>query len=221
MPTIQPQIGRRISGTVSGIDGKAPNMKTFTLTIDDLAALCGLLHAKSLVGLSEALFRSFPRDGMPAIKKRLHEHGWIHPAERPNTWHFNEDLMQTLAVAIAPDIAVLANSRAKQKSIVFYMAKDAITEIVVGKEHALVASLPDMNALVAEVMKFLDGSFPAEIAVARVKGEAFDKGHRVLIDERGELASKSTGLLASGQTMWSVESVGAFVHGAIGALRVH
>jgi len=198
---------------------RRPMMNTFTLAIDDLAALCGLLHAKSLVGLSEELFRSFPRDGMPAIKKRLHEHGWIHPAERPNTWHFNEDLMQTLAVAIAPDIAILANSLAKRKSIVFYMAKDAITEIVVGKEQAVVVSLPDVSALVAEVMRFLDGSFPAEITVARVAGESFNAGHRGTVSERGDFTTKSTSLMPAGQTTWSVDSVGAFVQGAIDALR--
>ena len=193
-------------------------MKAFTLEIDDLAALCGFLHAKKLVGLSEKLFRSFPRDGMPAIKKRLHAHGWIRPAERPNTWHFNEDLMQTLAVAVAPELAVVAISRAAKKSIVFYIANNAITEIVIGKDRAVVASLPDVDALFAEVMKFLD-AFPGEIAVAHVAGNAFDAGHRVTVDERGNLSTISTSLLRAGQTRWSAEVVGTFIRGAMEALR--
>jgi hypothetical protein len=198
---------------------KRTTMKTFTLDIDDLAALCGLLHAKKLVGLSEELFQSFPRDGMPAIKKRLHEHGWIQPAERPDTWHFQEDLMQALAVAVAPDLAILAASRSEKKSIVFYMAKHEITEIVIGQTQAFVASLPDVKALVTDTMTFLEGSLPAEIIVAHVTGDAFDAGHSLLVDERKQLSTKPANLLTAGESTWSADTVHVFVEGAIATFR--
>src|SRR5687768_14860087 len=111
-------------------------MRAFTLEIDELAAVVGFLNARKLVGLDEKLFRAFSEENIPRLRAKLAEHGWLVPAERQGTWHINEDLMQTLAVAVAPELAVLARSEAQAKSIVFYIADDEITEIIVTDDRA-------------------------------------------------------------------------------------
>ncbi|HVK70309.1 MAG TPA: hypothetical protein VM694_37910 [Polyangium sp.] len=192
-------------------------MKSFTLEIDELAALCGFLNAKKLVGLDEAIFRVFTEENLPRLVAKLNEHGWLTPAERPNTYHFEEDLMQALAVAVAPEVAVLARSEAQAKSIVFYLAGDEITEIVITADRAIVAQIPSMNEMAAQVMAFLQDAWPGEITVARVKGEAFDAGRRAKVDAQGTLTTKTPDLLPG--STWSVENVTAFLRGAMAELR--
>jgi hypothetical protein len=194
-------------------------MRAFTLEIDELAALVGFLNAKKLVGLDEELFRAFSEENLPRLVAKLNEHGWLRPAERPGTWHFNEDLMQTLAVAVAPQLAVMARSEPQKKSIVFYVADDAITEIVVTSDRAIVASLDGLDEMVAQVMEFLRDAWPAEIAVARVKLEGFDAGRRAKVDVSGTLSTKTPGLLPAEKNAWSAENVAAFIRGAIADLR--
>jgi hypothetical protein len=197
-------------------------MKSFNLEIDELAAVVGFLNAKKLVGMDEKLFAAFSEENVPNLMAKLQQHGWMSPAERPDTWHINTDLMQTLAVAVAPDFAILARSNAKQKSIVFYLAKEEIVEIVVTDDRAVVANIPGMDELVSEVMKFLDRSWPAEIVVARVKvkGEGFDAGHKVIVDSRGTMSAKTPGLLPRSENDWNEQNVAAFVRGAIAELGV-
>ncbi|TKD10413.1 hypothetical protein [Polyangium fumosum] len=192
-------------------------MKAHTLDIEELAALCGFLNAKKLVGLDEAIFRVFTEENIPRLVAKLNEHGLLTPAERPGTYHFQEDLMQSLAVAVAPELAVLARSEAQAKSIVFYLAGDEITEIVLTADRAVVAQIPSVEEMVAEVMTFLQGAWPGEIAVARVKGEAFDAGRRAQVDAQGTLTTKTPGLLP-GDT-WSAENVTTFLRGAMAELR--
>ncbi|MDI1447788.1 hypothetical protein [Polyangium sp. 6x1] len=192
-------------------------MKSFTLEIEELATLAGFLNAKKLVGLDASLFSVFSEENLPRLVAKLNEHGWLTPAERPGTYHFNEDLMQALAVAVAPEFAVLARSEAQAKSIVFYLAGDEITEIVITADRAVVARIESQDEMVAQIMAFLQGAWPGEIAVARVKGEAFDAGRRAKIDAQGIMSTKTPGLLP-GDT-WSAENVSAFLRGAMAELR--
>jgi hypothetical protein len=194
-------------------------MRAFTLEIDELAALVGFLNAKKLVGLDEGLFRAFSEENLPRLVAKLNEHGWLHPAERPGTWHFNEDLMQALAVAVAPQFAVLARSLAQEKSVVFYLADDEITEIVVTAEEAVVVSIDGLDEMVAQVIEFLRDAWPGELLVARVKGDAFDAGRRAQVDASGTLSSKTPGLLPAEKNAWSPETIAAFVRGAMADLR--
>jgi hypothetical protein len=194
-------------------------MRAFTLEIDELAALVGFLNAKKLVGLDEGLFRAFSEENLPRLVAKLNEHGWLRPAERPGTWHFNEDLMQALAVAVAPQVAVLARSLAQEKSVVFYLADDEITEIVVTAEEAVVVSIDGLDEMVAQVIEFLRDAWPGELVVARVKGDAFDAGRRAQVDASGTLSSKTPGLLPAEKNAWSPETIAAFVRGAMADLR--
>ena len=194
-------------------------MRAFTLEIDELAALVGFLNAKKLVGLDEGLFRAFSEENLPRLVAKLNEHGWLRPAERPGTWLFNEDLMQDLAVAVAPQVAVLARSLAQEKSVVFYLADDEITEIVVTAEEAVVVSIDGLDEMVAQVIEFLRDAWPGELVVARVKGDAFDAGRRAQVDASGTLSSKTPGLLPAEKNAWSPETIAAFVRGAMADLR--
>jgi hypothetical protein len=194
-------------------------MKAFSLERDELAALCGFLNAKKLVGLDESLFRVFSEENIPRLVAKLNEHGWIQPAERPETWHFNEDLLQTLTVAVAPQLALMARAELQGKSIVFYLADDAITEIVVTDERAVVARIDGVDEVVEQVMKFLRDARPGEIVVARVKGEGFDAGRRAKVDAAGTLRAKTAGLLPAEENAWTAENVAMFVRGAIAELR--
>lgn len=194
-------------------------MKAYSLETDELAALCGFLNAKKLVGLDESLFRVFSEENIPRLVAKLNEHGWIEPAERPDTWHFNEDLMQTLAVAVAPQLALMARAELPRKSIVFYLADDETTEIIVTGERAVVVRIDGVDEMVAQVMEFLRDARPGEIAVARVKGEAFDAGRRANVDAAGTLRAKTPGLLPAEENAFSAENVAAFVRGAIAELR--
>jgi hypothetical protein len=194
-------------------------MKAFSLEIDELAALVGFLNAKKLVGLDEALFRAFSEENLPRLVAKLTEHGWLAPAERPGTYHFNEELMQTLAVAVAPQFAVMARSLAQKKSIVFYLADDETTEIVVTEDRAVVARLGGLDELASQVIEFLRDAWPGEIVVARVKGEDLDAGRRATVDASGALSAKTPGLLPAEKNAWSAENVAAFVHGSMANLR--
>jgi len=151
---------------------------SFLLGIDELAAVVGFLNGNSLVGLDERLFAAFSEENLPLLMKTLEGHGMMLPGERKGTWHIQEDLMQTAAVAVAPQFAVLARSPLREGSVVFYLADKEITEIVVG-ERVLLASLYDLGELCVESLRFFGGHLPAELLVARVKGESFDEGQRV------------------------------------------
>lgn len=194
-------------------------MKAYSLEIDELAALIGFLNAKKLVGLDDALFRSFTEENLPRLVAKLTEHGWLRPAERPETYHFKEDLMQALTVAVAPQLVVMARSLARQKAIVFYLAGDAIIEIVVTGERAVVASIAGLDEMVAQLMEFLHGAWPGEIAVARVKGDGFDAGRRAKLDASGALSPSAPGLLPADKNAWSPENVAVFIRGAIAQLK--
>jgi hypothetical protein len=196
-----------------------PTARAFSLEIDELAALCVFLNAKKLVGLDESLFRVSSEENLPQNVAKLSAHGWIRPAERQDTWHFNEDLMQALAVAVAPQVAVLARSEARKKSIVFYCADDAISEIVVTDERAVVASLTGVEEMASHVINFLQNALPAELAVARVKGEGFDAGRRAQIDASGQLRAKTPGLLPAETNAFHAQNVATFLRNAMADLR--
>ena len=194
-------------------------MRAFTLEIDELAALVGFLNARRLVGLDASLFTAFSEENLPSLVAKLSEHGWLSPAERPGTWHFKEDLMQALAVAVAPQFAVLARSEAQRRSVVFYWADEAITEIVVTSDRAVVASLDGVEEMVSQVTEFLCDAWPGELVVARVKGDALDAGRRAEVDASGALRARTPGLLPAEKSAWSAENVGAFLRGAMADLE--
>lgn len=195
-------------------------MEAFSLVIDDLVTLCGLLHGKRLVGLDEAPFRVFSEENLPRLKAGLRARGWIRPADRPDTWHFNEDLMQALAVAVAPRFAVLARAPAERRSIVFYIAGADVTEVIFTGDRVVVAALSGVGELSDEAAKFLRDARPAEIVVARVNSrtDGFDAGRRAEIDASGVLCRKDQGGVVVEETPFSPESVEAFVRGSLEAL---
>jgi len=192
-------------------------MKSYTLEIEELAALVGFLNAKKLVGLDASLFSAFSEENVPRLVAKLSSHGLLTPAERPGTWHFQEDLMQALAVAVAPQFVVLARSEAQAKSVVFYLADKEITEIVITTDRAVVVPIADLDGLATQVITFLQGAWPGEIAVARVKGEAFDAGRRATVDAQGTLHTKTPALLPDGA--WSAGNVAAFLRAAMADLQ--
>ena len=193
-------------------------MKSFTLEIDELAAVVGFLNATKLVGMDEKLFSAFSEENLARLMDKLKKNGWLTPGERPETWHINTDLMQTVAVAVAPQFAVLARSKAQPKSIVFYVAKSDVVEIVVTGERAVVAKLADTDELGSQAMKFLSPALPGEILVARVAGERFDAGHQAIIDERGTMSTNTPGLLPGGENAFNAENASSFVRNAMADL---
>jgi len=194
-------------------------MKSFTLEIDEFAAMIGFLNAPNLVGMDDNLFRSFSEADVNRLMAKLEKNGWLSPADRSDTWHLAEDLMQCLAVAIAPQFAVLARSKSQQKSILFYIASDEITEIVVTDKIVVVAQLDTLDELAVEVFEFLDGLRPCEIVVARVKADKFDSGHQAWIDTEGKMKTKTSNFFSVSQDQWNVENVSTFVRNAIADLK--
>lgn len=210
-------------------------MASFTLDIDEFAAMVGFLNAKKLVGMDEALFSSFTETNLPHIMAKLKAHGWMKPADRPDTWHTNEDLFQTLAIAVAPHYAILGRSKAQPKSLLFYVAnkepakgaeddskpqmldKDVV-QIVVTNDQVIVTNIPDEDALAASLVKFLNGAWPAEIIVARVRDENLDAGRVARVDERGKVHASIPSLGQQTEFPWNEATIAAFVRDAMGEL---
>ncbi|HRI63041.1 MAG TPA: hypothetical protein PK156_02355 [Polyangium sp.] len=193
-------------------------MASFTLDIDEFAAMVGFLNAKKIVGMDERLFASFSEANLPSIMDKLHRHGWMEPADRPNTWHTNEDLVETLAVVVAPHFAILGRAKEEPKSILFYVADKDFVQVVVTNDQVIVTNIADERALGACLATFLDAAFPAEIVVARVRGETFDAGRVALIDERGVVHTSIRGLGPDAEFPWNEGTIAEFVQGAMGEL---
>lgn len=154
-------------------------MASYVLETDELAALVGFLNAKKLVGLDEGLFASFTEESLPGVVKKLKAHGWLSEAERPGSHHFNEDLMQALATAVAPHFAVLVRSKAEARSVVFYCAEKEVVQVLITQDRAIVSNIKDLDELAEQAALFLNHAWPGEVGLARVKGEAFDAGRRL------------------------------------------
>jgi hypothetical protein len=191
---------------------------SFTLDIDEFAAMVGFLNAKKIVGMDERLFASFTEMNLPNTMAKLHAHGFMKPADRPDTWHTNEDLLETLAIAVAPHFAVLGRSKAQPKSILFYIADQDFVQIVVTTHQVIVTKIPDENALAATLATFLNAAFPAEIVVARVHGEAFDAGRVALVDEHGTVHTTIRSLGPEAALPWKEATIASFVREAMGEL---
>lgn len=194
--------------------------RAFSLDIDELGALAGLLHAKGLIGLDASLFRALSEEDLPRLTAKLRADGWLTPADRPGTWHFNEDLMQALSVAVAPELCAMARDAARSRSIVFYMAGGAITEVVLTGERAVVATLGGVDAMAEQVVAFVGDARPSEIAVARVMGEAFDAIRRAKVDASGTLTAETPGLLPGDIRAWCAHNVAAFFRAAMADLAL-
>jgi hypothetical protein len=209
-------------------------MASFTLDIDEFAAMVGFLHAKKIVGMDERLFASFSEANLPNIMDKLQQHGWMKPADRPNTWHTNENLVETLAITVAPDFAILGRSKTQPKSILFYvadklrvgaeeaeseqMSSQDFVQVVVTNDQVIVTNIADERALGACLAAFLDAAFPAEIVVARVRGETFDAGRVAVVDERGSIHTSIRGLGPDAEFPWNEATIPEFVHEAMGEL---
>jgi hypothetical protein len=193
-------------------------MASFTLEIDEFAAMVGFLNAKTIVGMDERLFASFTEANLPGIMAKLHAHGWMQPADRPDTWHTNEDLLQTLTIAVAPHFAILGRSKSQPRSILFYVARKDFVQILVTSDRVTVTNLKDENELGTCAVTFLDGAWPAEIVVARVRGEAFDAGRVALIDERGAVHTTIRSLSPEAELPWNEGTIARFVHEAMAEL---
>lgn len=193
-------------------------MASFTLDIDEFAAMVGFLHAKSLVGMDKALFASFSEENLPRIMTKLRDHGWMQPADRPNTWHTNEDLFQTLTIAVAPHFAILGRSKAHSKSVLFYVADDDFVQIVVTNEQVVVTNIADEYALGACLVTFLESALPAEVVVAHVHGDTFDEGRVAVVDEHGTMHTSIRGLGPEVESPWNEDSIAEFVRDAMAEL---
>ena len=192
--------------------------QSFTLEIDEFAAMVGFLNAKKLVGMDERLFASFSETNLPRIMAKLQAHGFMTPADRPDTWHTNEDLIETLTIAVAPHFAVLGRSKTIAKSILFYVADKDFVQIVVTPDHVVVTKIADENALGACLVTFLNAAFPAEIVVARIRGEAFDAGRVAVVDEHGTMHTSIRGPGSESELPWNEASITSFVREAMGEL---
>lgn len=192
--------------------------RNFRLELDEFATLVGLLHARSLVGLDPALFRGFSEADLPRMQAKLHAHGWLQPAERPGTWHFNEDLMQALTVAVAPEFAILVRSQAPARSTVSYLAGDDITEVVVTDEWVLVSAVRGLVELAAHAHVLVNGA-SGELVVARVVGTYLDAGHRAVVDEAGFMTSRRSTLIPRSKDAWTPANILAFTQAALTTLR--
>jgi hypothetical protein len=198
---------------------RAPMASTsFTLDIDEFAAMVGFLNAKKIVGMDERLFDSFTEANLPHVMAKLQARGLMEPADRPDSWHTNEDLFETLAVVVAPHFAILGRSKAQPMSILFYAADDDLVQIIVTSYQVIVTKLADENALGASLVTFLSAAFPAEIVVARVNGEAFDAGRVALVDERGTVHTTIRSLGPEAELPWNEATIVAFVRGAMDEL---
>jgi len=193
-------------------------MKSFTLEIDELAALVGFLNGKSIVGMDASLFASFQEKNVPALVEKLTAHGLMTPADRPGSHHVDEDLLAAVAVAVAPEIAVLARSKPLSGAILFYVAGESVTEIVVTNDRAVVGIATGASEMAEQIVVFSKNQFPLEIAVARVKGDAFDAGHVLVAGEGGALSTKSRGLLPPAAGAFGAASVEGFVRAAVADL---
>jgi hypothetical protein len=194
-------------------------MKMLTLEFDEFAAVIGFLNATKLVGMDEGLIQSFSEVDVNRVMAKLEKNGWLSTADSPNTWHIDEHLMQCLAVAIAPHFAVLARSKPHRKSILFYIALDEITEIVVTDKNVVVVELENVGELAKQVFEFLDRLKPCEVVVARVKADKLDSGHRVSVDAEGKMTSMTPSLLPVSQDKWNEENISMFVRNAIADLK--
>ncbi len=195
-------------------------MASFTLEIDEFAAMVGFLNARKVVGMDERIFAAFNEKELPFIMAKLHKHGWMEPADRPNTWHTNEDLLQTLTIAIAPEFAVLARSKALPKSILFYVARKDFVQIVVTADQVVVTNIAGEDELGASVAKFLDAAWPAEIVVAHVDDDKFDAGRVALVDDHGVITTTVRGALTEAENAWSAGAIAEFVRGSLDELHV-
>lgn len=208
-------------------------MASFTLDIDEFAAMVGFLNAKKVVGMDERLFSVLSSEtNLPRMLNKLKDHGWMTPADRPNTWHANEDLVETLAVAVAPDFAILGRSKSQPKSLLFYVAKRDFegqgvegedvkrdfVQIVVTSEQVVVTNIADELALGKALVTFLDASFPAEIVVAQVRGQAFAAGRVAVIDEQGTMQTSVRSLGVDTEFPWNQAAIAKFVREAMGEL---
>lgn len=193
-------------------------MASFTLDIDEFAAMVGFLNAKKIVGMDERLFASFSETNLPRIMAKLEANGWMHRADRPNSWHTNEDLVEALAIAVAPHFAILGRSKAQPKSILFYVADKDFVQIVVTNEQVVVTNIADENDVGSCLVKFLDGAWPSEVIVARIRGEAFDAGRVALIDEHGTIHSSIRSLAPDAELPWNEASLAMFVREALDEL---
>jgi len=197
---------------------KPTTMAPFTLEIDEFAAMVGFLNAKKIVGMDERLFASFTEENLPRIMAKLEQHGFMQRADRPNTWHTNEDLIQTLTIAVAPHFAILARSKSRANSILFYVADKDFAQIVVTNDRVIVTSIQDANDVAACIVKFLDAAWPAEIVVARVRGEAFDAGRVALVDDHGAVHTTMRSLATDAELPWNEATIVMFVREAMGEL---
>lgn len=209
-------------------------MASFTLDIDEFAAMVGFLNAKKVVGMDERLFGVLSSEtNLPRMLNKLKEHGWMTPADRPNTWHTNEDLMETLAVAVAPHFAILGRSKSQPKSVLYYVAdrdfeakNDSNSEdvsrdfvqIVVTSEQVVVTNIADELTLGKSLVAFLEASFPAEIVVAQVRGQAFAAGRVAVVDEQGTMQTSVRSLGVDTELPWNEASIAKFVREAMGEL---
>lgn len=209
-------------------------MASFTLDIDEFATMVGFLNAKKIVGMDERLFSVLSSEtNLPRMLNKLKEHGWMTPADRPNTWHTNEDLVESLAVAVAPQFAILGRSKTKPKSLMFYVADRAFdaenevnseapprdfVQIVVTSEQVVVTNIADELALGKALMTFLDASFPAEIVVAHVRGQAFAAGRVAVIDEHATMQTSVRTLGVDTEFPWNEASIAEFVREAMNEL---
>lgn len=193
-------------------------MASFTLDIDDFAAIVGFLNAKKIVGMDERLFASISEPNLPQIMAKLKANGWAKPADRPGTWHFNEDLFQTLATAVAPHFVILGRSKTTPKSIFFYVADKEFVQIVVTSQQVVVTNIANENMLAACLVSFLNGLWPAEIIVARVRKDAFDAGRVARVDDHGVVHARVRGAASEAELPWNEASIAAFVRGSMGEL---
>jgi hypothetical protein len=206
-------------GHLVRLTGQTEAMKSYKLEHDEFAALVRFLNAKSLIGMDDKLFPDISERDLERILQKLQRNGWLVPADRPGTWHVNEDLMESLAVTVAPEFVGMARPRDRSKSILFYLKSDQVTVVVVTDQHIVLADLDTLEEMAKQVVEFLDSVRPAELIVARVENESLASASRVIVDEKGALTAEPAELLAGDQNQWNTKTMLEFIKAALADLK--
>lgn len=194
-------------------------MRVFTLDIDEFATVLGFLDARLPPGMSEESVRAPDRQVVADAMAKLRAHGWMSPGDRPETWHFNAELLHTLAVSTSPEHVVLVRSFSQRRSALFYFAGEEMVELVASPERVMVIRLDTFERLVQHVVAFLGDALPGEVLVAGVRGATLTRGHCANIDLHGTMTTTTRRTTPVVVVTWGTEPVGAFLRDALAELR--
>lgn len=156
-------------------------MKHFKLTVLEFRALANFLNATQIPGLAVEI-GLITEDEYSHALNSLQKHHLLTPGERKGTWHFDEDLLLLMATVVSPEYIVLAQDISAHKSILFYIFKKSITEVVVTEQYILIAEHTNTHQIAEQTIQFLADSKTSQIAIAKVTDNKLTDGRRLQIE---------------------------------------